>query len=108
MSETARIQFSIKKRNTQLHSREHVSADDLSKAMLEPKKFAAYLGIAKMYEEPDLRALTRSILEKKDLDFKNRGKYFFGALRRLERKQNVRHGNKNNKEIKRKKARKSH
>ncbi len=69
-----------------LHSREHMLADDLSRLMLEPKRFAAYLGIAKMYEESDLRALTKYVLHKPDFDPKNRGKYFFGALKNLPKK----------------------
>lgn len=71
------------KPDTHLHSREHVLADDLSRMLLEPKRFAAYLGIAKMYYESDLRALAKRVLQKPDLDPKNRGKYFFGALRGL-------------------------
>ena len=70
-----------------LHSREHVLADDLSRLMLEPKKFAAYLGVAKMYHEPDLRALAKYTAGKPDLDPKNRGKYFFGALKTLPKRQ---------------------
>lgn len=66
-----------------LYSREHVLADDLSKMMSEPKKFAAYLGIAKLYYESDLRALARYVLEKPDLPLDARGKYFFGALKGL-------------------------
>lgn len=69
-----------------LHSREHLLADDLSRLMLEPKKFAAYLGVAKMYYEPNLRALAKQVAAKLDLDPKNRGRYFFGALRRLQKK----------------------
>lgn len=69
-----------------LHSREHLLADDLSRMLLEPKRFAAYLGIAKMYDESDLRALARRVVEKEGLAPKNRGRYFFGALRRVERK----------------------
>lgn len=70
-------------RDTHLHSREHVLADDLSRAMAEPKKFAAYLGVAKMYYESDLRALAKRVVQKPDLEVKNRGKYFFGALKGL-------------------------
>ena len=70
-------------RDKHLHSREHVLADDLSRMMLEPKRFAAYLGIAKMYDESDLRALSKRVVRKLDLDPSNRGKYFFGALRGL-------------------------
>lgn len=66
-----------------LHTREHVLADDLSRAMLEPKRFSAYLGIAKMYRESDLRTLAKRVAAKPDLDPKNRGKYFFGALKGL-------------------------
>lgn len=77
------------KRDAHLHSQEHVLADDLSCDMKEPKKFAAYLGIAKLYHESDLRALAKYILAKKDLALKNRGKYFFGALRRLPKKRNI-------------------
>lgn len=70
-------------RDKHLHSREHVLADDLSREMVEPKRFAAYLGIAKIYYESDLRALAKRVVAKPDLDVKNRGKYFFGALRGL-------------------------
>ncbi len=70
-------------RDTHLHSREHVLADDLSRLMLEPKRFSAYLGIAKMYYESDLRALAKRVAVKPDLDPQNRGKYFFGALKGL-------------------------
>ncbi len=66
-----------------LHTREHVLADDLSRMMLEPKRFAAYLGIAKMYHESDLRALAKRVAAKPDLEPQNRGKYFFGALKGL-------------------------
>lgn len=66
-----------------LHSREHVLADDLATALSEPKRFAAYLGIAKRYHESDLRALVRRVLEKGDLPHGARGKYFFAALRGL-------------------------
>lgn len=72
-----------------LHSKEHVLADDLSRIMLEPKKFAAYLGIAKLYHESDLRALSRRVLEKEDLPPEARGKYFFAALKSLTKKQGV-------------------
>lgn len=61
-------------------------ADDLSRMMLEPKRFAAYLGIAKMYYESDLRALAKRVVQKPDLEVKNRGKYFFGALRGLDKR----------------------
>ena len=64
-----------------LHSRAHVLADDLTTALGEPKKFAAYLGIAKRYYESDLRALARRVREKEDLPADARGKYFFAALR---------------------------
>lgn len=70
-------------RDKHLHSRQHVLADDLSRMMLEPKRFAAYLGIAKMYYEFDLRTLAKRVASKPDLEPKNRGKYFFGALRTL-------------------------
>lgn len=66
-----------------LHSREHVLADDLATALSEPKRFAAYLGIAKRYRESDLRGLARRVLEKGDLPRDARGKYFFAALRGL-------------------------
>ena len=68
-----------------LHSREHLLADDLATLMAEPKKFAAYLGIAKRYYESDLRALARRVMEKADLPREARGKYFFAALRGLTR-----------------------
>ena len=66
-----------------LHSREHLLADDLSRMMNESKKFPAYLGIAILYDESDLRALARRVLEKEDLPPEARGKYFFAALRGL-------------------------
>ncbi|MDP3769626.1 MAG: hypothetical protein Q8R40_01640 [bacterium] len=66
-----------------LFSREHVLADDLSKMLGEPKKFAAYLGIAKRYYERDLRAMARNVCEKSDLPSDALGKYFFACLRNL-------------------------
>ncbi|MDP3727297.1 MAG: hypothetical protein Q8R35_01505 [bacterium] len=69
-----------------LHSREHVLADDLARMMLEPKRFAAYLGVAVMYHEADLRTLAKYVARKADLDPKSRGKYFFGALKNLQKK----------------------
>ncbi len=66
-----------------LHSREHVLAEDLSRIMHEPKKFAAYLGISHRYYESDLRALARRVLEKTDLSVDARGKYFFASLKGL-------------------------
>ena len=69
-----------------LHSREHLLADDLSRMMRESKRFAAYLGIAKMYHEADLRALAKQVLAKPDLEPKNRGRYFFAALKGLSKK----------------------
>lgn len=76
-----------------LHSREHVLADDLSQMMREPKRFAAYLGIAKLYHESDLRALARRVLEKENLPIEARGKYFFAALRGLQKKSGVKFKN---------------
>ncbi len=72
-----------------LHSKEHVLADDLSKMMAEPKRFAAYLGIAKLYYESDLRALARRVVEKTDLPHEARGKYFFAALKGLMKRPGV-------------------
>ncbi len=74
-----------------LHSREHVLAEDLSQALAEPKRFAAYLGIAKHYHESDLRALARYAVEKKDLPVEARGKYFFASLKGLIKKRHVKH-----------------
>ncbi|MEK7560369.1 MAG: hypothetical protein AAB539_00220 [Patescibacteria group bacterium] len=73
-----------------LHSKEHVLADDLTRMMKEPKKFAAYLGIAMLHHESDLRALARRVLEKKDLPVSRRGKYFFAAVSGLTKKAGVR------------------
>lgn len=73
-----------------LHTREHLLADDLSKMMGEPEKFAAYLGIAQLYFESDLRALARRVLEKEDLPKSARGKYFFAALKGLRKKPGAR------------------
>ena len=72
-----------------LHSKEHVFADDLSTMFSEPKRFAAYLGIAKLYYESDLRALARRVLEKTDLPVEARGKYFFAAVKGLEKRPGV-------------------
>ena len=69
-----------------LHSREHVLAEDVSQILAEPKRFAAYLGIAGRYYESDLRALARRVREKEDLPIEARGKYFFAALRGLVKK----------------------
>lgn len=66
-----------------LHSREHVLAEDLSQMLGEPKRFAAYLGIAKRYYEQDLRALARMVREKSDFPIDAHGKYFFACLRSL-------------------------
>lgn len=72
--------------DNKLHSKEHVLADDLTRMMGEKKRFASYLGIAKLYHESDLRALARRVLEKEDLPQEARGKYFFAALRGLYKK----------------------
>jgi hypothetical protein len=75
-----------------LHSKEHLLADDLSKMLGEPKKFAAYLGIAKLYYESDLRGLARYVKEKYErgeLPAEVRGKYFFAALKGLSKKPGV-------------------
>lgn len=69
-----------------LHTREHLLADDLSKMMLEPKKFAAYLGLAQLYHESELRTLAKYVLGKKDLPPEARGKYFFAAVGGLKKK----------------------
>ena len=69
-----------------LHSREHVLAEDLSQMLAEPKRFAAYLGIAKRYDESDLRALARYVREKKELPVEAYGKYFFASLKGLIKK----------------------
>lgn len=87
-------------RNKYLHSKEHLLADDLSRATLEPKKFAAYLGIAKLYYESDLRRLMRYVLEKENLPPEARGKYFFAALKGLSKKKGVKF--KRKKRVKRK------
>lgn len=72
-----------------LHSREHLLADDLSRQLREPKKFAAYLGIARLYYESDLRALAKYVSAKEDLPAAARGKYFFAALKSLPKKPRV-------------------
>ncbi|MDP3764000.1 MAG: hypothetical protein Q8Q95_00045 [bacterium] len=73
--------------NRKLHSKEHLLAEDISRLMHEPKRFAAYLGIAKLYHESDLRGLAKRVIEKNDLPMEARGKYFFGALKGLVKKQ---------------------
>ena len=75
--------------DTKLHSREHLLADDLSRALGEPKRFSAYLGIALRHHESDLRALLRHVLEMDDLPSEARGKYFFAALRGLPKRQKM-------------------
>lgn len=77
------------KTNKRLHSKEHLLADDLARLMLEPERFASYLGIAKMYHESDLRALAKRVLDKKDLPPEARGKYFFASLKELNKKINA-------------------
>lgn len=72
--------------NRRLHSKEHLLAEDLSRLMREPKKFAAYLGIAQLYREDDLRALAKRVIEKSDLALEARGKYFFASLKGLPKK----------------------
>lgn len=69
-----------------LHTKEHLLADDLSKMMMETKKFAAYLGLAQLYYESDLRALAKYVLQKEDLPPEARGKYFFAAIKGLKKK----------------------
>lgn len=73
-----------------LHSREHVLAEDLSRMLGEPKRFAAYLGIALRHDESDLRALARYVVEKEGLPLEARGKYFFASLKGLLKKPGVR------------------
>jgi hypothetical protein len=75
-----------RKSNKKLHSREHLLADDLSRMMAEPKRFASYLGISKLYNEDDLRALAKKVLEKRDLPLESRGKYFFAVVKTLPKK----------------------
>ncbi|MDP3710469.1 MAG: hypothetical protein Q8R29_01960 [bacterium] len=69
-----------------LHSKEHLLADDLSQMMLEPKRFAAYLGLAQLYQESDLRSLAKYVMQKESLPLDARGKYFFGAVKGLRKK----------------------
>ena len=85
-----------------LHSKEHVLADDLSTMMVEPKRFAAYLGIARIYYESDLRALARRVLEKADLPVEAHGKYFFAALKGLAKRPGVKFKRKPRKKKKKK------
>lgn len=77
-------------RNKYLHSKEHVLADDLSRIMGEPKRFASYLGLAVLYHESDLRALARRVLAKEDLPLAARGKYFFSAVGGLDKRPGAR------------------
>lgn len=73
-------------KNKHLYSKEHVLADDLSQQMREPKRFSAYLGLAQLYYESDLRSLARRVLEKDDLSVEARGKYFFASVKGLVKK----------------------
>ncbi|MBI4118859.1 MAG: hypothetical protein HY452_01190 [Parcubacteria group bacterium] len=84
--------------NKRLHSKEHLLAEDISVLMAEPKKFAAYLGIARLYYESDLRALAKRVLEKKDLPMEARGRYFFAAIKGLTKKTNVEYNNRREKQ----------
>lgn len=88
--------------NKRLHSKEHVLADDLSRLMLEPKRFAAYLGLAELYHEFDLRGLAKYVLGKKDLPPQARGKYFFAAVKGLPKKKGVKLKNRRQKPKKKK------
>ncbi len=81
------------KAKSRLHSKEHLLAEDLSRAMAEPEKFAAYLGIAQLYYESDLRALVKRVLEKRDLPLESRGRYFFASLKGLIKKSNADYSN---------------
>lgn len=99
-----RYNKTLKERGKYLHSREHLLADDLSRMMREEKKFAAYLGIAELYYESDLRGLARYVVEKENLPAEARGKYFFAALKGLSKKPRK----KLKKKLKKKKVRKSH
>ncbi|MEK9174396.1 MAG: hypothetical protein AAB725_00285 [Patescibacteria group bacterium] len=83
--------------NKRLHSREHLLAEDISRLMREPKRFAAYLGIARLYQESDLRALAKRVIEKRDLPLEARGKYFFASLKGLIKKTNVKNNNRSKK-----------
>ena len=83
-----------------LHSREHLLADDLSKMLEEPRRFAAYLGLAQLYEESDLRALARYVREKEDLPREAWGKYFFASVKNLRKKSGARLKNLKRKKIK--------
>ncbi len=80
----------IFKKDTHLHSRQHVLADDLSRMLGEPKKFSQYLGIAYLYDETDLRGLAGRVMEKHDLPHEAYGKYFFACLKGLVKKQATR------------------
>ena len=100
-----------RRKNPTLHSAAHALADDLANLMGEPKRFAAYLGIAKRYYESDLRGLARRVREKEDLPLDARGKYFFAALRglaptRAARKKKKRR--RKNKKLKKKNAKRKH
>lgn len=85
------------KANRRLHSKEHLLAEDLSRLMREPKKFAAYLGVAQLYREDDLRALAKRVIEKNDLPLEARGKYFFASLKGLIKRSNVGYNNRSKK-----------
>src|SRR3989344_1137827 len=86
------ISFSQKERilgraqDKHLHSKEHLLADDLSRMLGEPKRFGAYLGLAKLYYESDLRSMAKRVLDKADLPSEARGKYFFACVRSFVKK----------------------
>lgn len=66
--------------NKKLHRREHVLADDLSRQMSEPKRFAAYLGLAMRFPENVLRRIASEVKDSYDRDRGGKihpGKLFF-------------------------------
>ena len=93
--------------NKHLHSKEHLLAEDLSRMMLEPKKFAAYLGLARFYHESDLRALAGRVAAKEDLPPEARGKYFFAAVKGLFKKKRAKLKNKHRRKKTKKRLKKT-
>lgn len=62
-----RLQAKTPKKNSHLHSANHLLADELSMRFADPKHFGFYLKMAVTYDHNFLRKLAGDILEKKDV-----------------------------------------
>lgn len=71
------------KRNTHLHSDNHLVADELSQKLKDKKHFAFYLKMAVLYNHDWLRSLAARVLEQKNVTTPGR---LFAYLVKEERK----------------------